>query len=172
MFLVEISATTSLSWHPSLRSDVNSGLPQAFHEELCHPPNGVQPILACLPTTGNIGPFYLSLQLLTLTFGFWSVKRKTNKRKSTHCICCMLCYCNTWEKLPVYICISYREHTVFVRIVPGSTTVKHQNSKFHSTLTYHRCKWALLSDHSGNQHPSILWVYYPWSPLISPLINQ
>lgn len=137
MFLLEINASTPLSWHPSLRSDVNSGLPQAFHGELCHPPNGVQPILVYLPATGNIGPFYLSLQLLTLTSRCWSVKKKTNKRKSTHC---MFHYCNTWEKLSVNICISYRNHIVFVRIVPGSTTVKHQNPKFYSTLSDHRCK--------------------------------
>lgn len=138
MFLVEINATTPLSWHPSFHSDVNTCLPQALHAELCHPPNGVQPILACLPVTGNRSPFYLSLQLLTLISGCCQLRRKQKKKgKSTHNI---FHYCNTWKKLSVNICISYREHIVFVRIVPGSTTVKHQNSKFHSSLTDHKCK--------------------------------
>lgn len=41
--------TVSLSWQPSWHSDVNSGLPQALHGDLCHFQEGVQFVSASLP---------------------------------------------------------------------------------------------------------------------------
>lgn len=138
MFLVEINATTPLSWQSSFTSDVNSGLSQAFHGELCYPPKGVQPIPACLPATGNLGLFYLSLQLLTSTSGCWSVKRKTNEQQQKAPTICFTSLIP--EKSYQSIFVSAIETTLFVGIMPGSTTVRNQNPKFHSTFTDHRHK--------------------------------
>lgn len=116
----------------------------------------------CLPATGL---FYLSLQLLTSTSGCWSVKRKTNEQQQKAPTICFTSLIP--EKSYQSIFVSAIETTLFVGIMPGSTTVRNQNPKFHSTFTDHRHKWELSRDHSGNQNPSILWVYYFWSPLIN-----
>lgn len=117
----------------------------------------------------------MSLQLPPSTSKCQSIKRKPNRRKApTICFTSLgpgKSYISRWFYL------LQRAHCTRWGNSRFSIIAKHQNSKFHSTLSDMSSTVFvhLPSHHSEHQHPSILWNYcpvWPWSSLIQLLDEE